>query len=291
MSLVSFPGLKTKTPSVQTLGVLLFGLSAIFSRVWADCVPQGAGELAVVERVYDGDTIKLKDGRHVRILGVNAPEVDHGKESSGQALGEESRMATEAFLKSNKQVRLFYDVQRVDRYERTLAHVYDAKGTSLAANLLRKGLGFHVAIPPNLSLNECLHGQETLARNKGLGIWSHRAWRAAPAASLTLKDTGFKRIAGRVVSVRKAQSIWLELDGPVVIKITPSDLKNFPATHWESWKGRQVEVRGWVTERSGSEESGKKGRSSSKKSFKSFKSFKSLIVQPRIAGGLELLAP
>jgi micrococcal nuclease len=284
MSLVNFPGLKTKTPSVQTLGVLLFGLYCFSASSFAaDCMPVGVGEMAVVERVYDGDTIKLKDGRHVRILGVNAPEIDHGKERTGQALGEESRGATETFLKANKNVRLFYDEQRVDRYERTLAHVYDAQGNSLAANLLRSGLGFHVAIPPNLSLNECLIGQEAIARKKGLGVWSHVGWQAKPASSLTLDDTGFQRIRGRVVSVRQAQSIWLELDGPLVIKITPTDLKNFSTSNWQSWRGKQVEVRGWVTERGGSEESEKKTKSAAKKSYKS------LIVQPRIAGNLDLL--
>jgi micrococcal nuclease len=285
MSLVKFLGLKPKTPSVQTLGVLLFGIQALCftSSAAADCMPEGVGELAVVDRVYDGDTIKLKDGRHIRILGVNAPEIDHGKEKTGQALGEESRIATEAFLKSSKQVRLFYDEQRVDRYERTLAHVYDTKGNSLAANLLRLGLGFHVAIPPNLGLNECLQGQEKIARKKGLGVWSNSEWQAKPAASLSLKDAGFQRITGRVISVRKAQSIWLELDGPLVIKITPTDLKNFPALNWLSWKGKRVEVRGWVTERAGSEESEKKGKTTSKKAYKS------LIVQPRITGNLDLL--
>ncbi len=174
-------------------------------------------------------------------------------------------------------------MQRVDRYERTLAHVYDLKGNSLSAYLLRKGLGFHVAIPPNLSLNECLHAQEAIARTKGLGVWRDSYWKAVPAAQLTLNDTGFKRISGRIVSVRKAQSVWLELDGPLVIKITPTDFKNFPVHNWQSWKGRQVEVRGWVTERGGGEETEKKRKSSVKKSYKS------LIVQPRIAGNLDLL--
>ena len=287
MSLENFIGLKQKTPRVQTLGVLLFGLKVLCysSVVDADCMPEGISETAVIERVYDGDTIKLTDGRHVRLLGVNTPEVDHGEKKSGQALGDEARMTTEAFLKANKQVRLFYDTERVDRYQRTLAHVYDDKGNSLSAHLLRKGLGFHVAIPPNLSLNECLHGQQAIARKKGLGVWGHRDWRAIPAAHLTLNDAGFKRIIGRVVSVRLAQSIWLELDGPLVVKITPNDKSNFPAHNWQSWKGRQVEVRGWVTARGGREESGKTGRSSAKKSYKS------LIVQPRIAGSLDLLGP
>ncbi len=287
MSLVKFLGLKLKTPSVKTLGVLLFGIQilCVATSAAADCMPAGVGEMAVVERVYDGDTIKLTDGRHVRILGVNTPEIDHGKERSGQALGEESRRATEIFFDINKQVRLFYDVQRVDRYERTLAHVYDFKGNSLSAYLLRKGLGFHVAIPPNLSLNECLHAQEVIARTKGLGVWRDSYWKAVPATHLTPKDTGFKRVSGRIVSVHQAQSVWLELDGPLVIKITPTDLKNFPAHNWQSWKGKQVEVRGWVTERGGGEEAEKKGKASAKKSYKS------LIIQPRVAGGLDLLSP
>lgn len=294
MSLDNNPGLKLKTPSVQTLGVLLFGLFNLWlsAPVWsADCVPLGLGETAKIDRVYDGDTVKLVDGRHVRILGVNAPEIDHGKEKAGQPLGEEARAATDAFFKQNKSVKLYYDTQRVDRYERTLAHVYDMKGNSLSAYLLRNGLGFHVAIPPNLALNECLHAEENIARNKHVGVWSHPDWQATPAAELTMLDTGFKRIKGRVVSVREAQSIWLELDGPLVIKITPSDKENFPREQWQSWKGKQIEVRGWVTERDDDSDKSKSRKKSSKNTSTSKvkKSFKSLIVQPRISENLELL--
>lgn len=286
MCLVSCLGLKPKTPRVKALGVLLFGVQAlcVVKAAAGDCVPAGLGELVLVERVYDGDTVKLKDGRQVRLLGVNTPEIEHGKERPGQALGEESRMATEAFLKTDKQIRLFYDVQRVDRYGRTLAHIYDAKNNSLAAYLLRKGLGFHVAIPPNLSLNDCLSGQEKLARKKALGVWRNADWQALPAAQLQLADTGFKRIRGRVVTVRQAQSVWLELDGPVAIKITPTDLNNFDVKDWSAWQGRQIEVRGWVTSLSARKEPSRKARSSVKASYKP------LLVQPRIAENLELLS-
>lgn len=284
MSPIKLAGPLAKTPSVQTLGVLLFGLLNIASSaVMAECIPAGEGELAVVERVYDGDTIKLADGRHVRILGVNAPEVDHGKEKTGQALGEQARRATEDFFKKDKQVRLYYDTERVDRYERTLAHAYNIKGASLAGELLRAGLGFHVAIPPNLSLAECLHNQQEIARSKGLGVWNNAAWKARPAAQLTENDTGFARITGRVVSVRQAQSIWLELDGPIAIKITPSDLPNFNVRSWRAWEGRQIEVRGWVTS------SGDDKRKSSSRKKVSQAYTKPLVVQPRISGNLELL--
>lgn len=297
MSLVSNPGHKTKTPSAKTFGVLLFGAFGLWSALTANagCAPTGAGELATVDRVYDGDTLRLTDGRHVRVLGVNAPEVDHGKKKNGQALGNESRAAAEAFFKNNKTVRLFYDVQRVDRYERTLAHIYDLKGNNLSSYLLRKGLAFHIAVPPNLSFVNCLHADENIARQQKLGVWQSADWQATPAAQLTMSDTGFKRVRGRVVSVRQEKSIWLELDGPLVIKISPSDKKNFSVQQWHSWKGKQIEVRGWVTARSNGtnkrsgdamsdEPEGKDGDVS-----KATKKYKSLVIQPRIGEALELL--
>ena len=240
--------------------------------------------MAVVDRVIDGDTVKLKDGRHLRVLGINTPEVDHGMDHSGQALGEESRKAAEAFFSSDKRVRLFYDVERLDPYKRTLAHVYDLQGNSLSAELLRKGLGFHVAIPPNLSLNDCLHAQEAIARKKSLGLWSHTEWRPIPASRLSIADTGFKRVSGRVVSVRKTQSVWLELDGPLVIKISAVDLKSFPSHDWSSWQGKRVEVRGWLKE---SEDEGNYGRKPKSRATKNAN--KLLTVRPRIANNLDLL--
>lgn len=284
VSLEFLPGQKSKTPSVQTLGVLLFVLSGFAVRLAvADCMPSGAGEVVTVERVYDGDTVKLADGRHVRLLGVNAPEVNHGGDHSEQALGKEARQAAEHFFQSSSSARLFYDHQLTDRYGRTLAHIYDLNGTSLAASLLRQGLAFHIAIPPNLSLNDCLAAQESIARKKGLGVWVHPSWQAKPAAALTLRDTGFQRITGRVISVVVKRSVWLELDGPVVIQITEKDQKNFATENWKALEGRSVEVRGWVVERS-SEQSANKPTVKSGSS-----SFKSLIVQPRISSSLAVM--
>ena len=41
----------------------------------AACELPGPGETARVARVIDGDTLALADGRHVRMLGINAPEL------------------------------------------------------------------------------------------------------------------------------------------------------------------------------------------------------------------------
>lgn len=245
---VNFLSPKPRTPSAKTFGVLLFGLASIVYALSsnADCLVAGELENAIVERVYDGDTLKLKDGRHVRVVGVNTPEVDHGKKKDGQPLGEESRAATEAFLAKDKAIKLGYDDERVDHYGRTLAHVYDAKGNSLAAHLLRMGLGFQISIPPNLGASDCLQTAEMEAKKKRTGVWRNDYWKAIPSSSLTVDDTGFKRIQGVVVNVRKAKSIWLELEGNLAIKITPSNLQRFSVEDWASWQGKRIEARGWI---------------------------------------------
>ena len=49
-----------------------------------------AGEWVTVKRVNDGDTVQLADGRLVRYLGVNAPEINHAR-NTAEPFGFEAR--------------------------------------------------------------------------------------------------------------------------------------------------------------------------------------------------------
>jgi micrococcal nuclease len=257
---------KLKTPNVRAFGVLLFGFNCfLFScSLRAEC-GSAIVETAQLQHVYDGDTIKLRDGRHVRVLGINTPEIDHGEEPVGQPLGKEATAAAVAFFKHNKTVRLSYDTVTVDHYGRSLANVYNAQGNSLAVHLLRLGLGFHVAVPPNISSAKCLRSVEAIAKQRGLGVWGNAYWKPQQASELTLRDTGFKRVQGKVVKVHQAKSVWLELDGPLSIHISPTD-GYFMAQDWQQWQGMQVEMRGWITKRR--ESKSQKGKTKSAYAFK-----------------------
>lgn len=269
-------GLLNRTPMVKAFGVLLLSGLAFGLPAFGDCVPSGQPDTGVVEKVFDGDTVKLADGRHVRILGVNAPEIDHGKKKDGQPLGEEAKALTESLIPPKTKVMLYFDVERVDHYQRTLAHIYTADKISVAGELLRKGMGFHAAVPPNLSLNSCLADQEKIARQKNLGVW--KAWVPKSPSSLKAGEGGFMRIRGKVIKVRDEQSVWLDLDGGLSVKITPTDQRNFPKTAWTQWQGKMIEVRGWVTP---NKSQGKKAKSSSLDV--------DFVLQPRIPQNLELL--
>lgn len=69
-----------------------------------------------VKTVIDGDTIKLKDGKVVRLLGINAPEVD-------EECYQESREELKSLLKGNI-IRLESDSTEIDTYGRLLRYVF-----------------------------------------------------------------------------------------------------------------------------------------------------------------------
>lgn len=245
-----------KTPRAQTPGVffrllkpaliLSFGLCS--AAVWAACPATRIDEVVKIKQVSDGDTVRLADGRRVRIIGINAPEIE-GQHRRAESQAVAATRAATAFFTDGR-IRLEFDEQRTDRYGRLLAHAYNSKGQSLAVHLLDRGLAFHIGVPPNLAHADCLARQEQLGREQLKGVWRDPFWAAQSAASLTLRDTGFKRVTGRVVNISGRKDIWIELDGALVLKIAAADKRYFEADSWQQWQGKQVEVAGWITNRS-----------------------------------------
>src|SRR3989304_3808831 len=59
---------------IVSIGAVLMALPADA----ASCAPDRIDEYAKVKQVFDGDTIQLTDGRKLRLVGINSPEL--GKE-------------------------------------------------------------------------------------------------------------------------------------------------------------------------------------------------------------------
>jgi micrococcal nuclease len=127
---------------------------------------------ATVVHVVDGDTIvaALRDGRTetVRILGADTPEtVDPRKPV--QCFGPEASAYSKAHL-SGRSVRLEFDVERRDRYDRLLAYVL-VDGDRYEDDLLRRGLARLLVIPPNGSHARTMLAEELAARQARRGLW------------------------------------------------------------------------------------------------------------------------
>lgn len=138
--------------------------------------PAGTGppvelEEATVTRVVDGDTIHvLLEGRDttIRIIGIDTPEKD-GPFTDEECFGREASDYTTRAL-DGASVGLEFDVERTDRYDRTLAYVWI--GDELFdERIVRDGVAVLLTIPPNVRYVDRLTAAETAARNDGVGLW------------------------------------------------------------------------------------------------------------------------
>lgn len=243
-----------KTSRVKALGVFLCLLSG--GALGCPAPESLERETARLAHVHDGDSLRLRDGRRIRLIGLNAPEVAWDG-APAEPLAYEARDLLRSLVSGGDSIELVYDGDRKDHYGRTLAHVYTEEGISLEALLLRRGLAFHIAIPPNTTLADCLAAREQEARASAAGLWEAGVWPAKAVADMSDADTGYQRLRGRVTDVSEAGgSLWLELDGPLVLRVSQEDLEHFPpgfkARAQADWVGRELEVRGWVIDRSGS---------------------------------------
>jgi micrococcal nuclease len=124
-----------------------------------------------VQWVVDGDTIVLQDGRHVRYIGIDAPETEH-KHQRGEPMANWAR-STNRQLVEKRRLRLVLDHERTDRYGRTLAYVYRHDGLFVNAELIKKGCAHALYQWPNTRMSQELLAAQRDAMTTGVGIWRH----------------------------------------------------------------------------------------------------------------------
>ena len=144
-------------------------LSAALGGCRADALPREA----LVSRVVDGDTVQLADGRLIRYLGIDTPEVRRrvgaGWVHDPQPYAEEATQFNRRLVQG-KHVRLEYDIQTRDRFGRLLAYVYIGE-TLVNAELLRAGFAEPLIIAPNVKYEAEFRALAEHARRAGRGIW------------------------------------------------------------------------------------------------------------------------
>jgi micrococcal nuclease len=136
---------------------------------------KGAGLTGRVERIVDGDTVKVRlpDRRRaltVRYIGVDTPEsVKPGEPVqcyAKQASNFNERLVT------GRRVRLRIGRERTDRYGRTLAYVYLLDGGRFVnAELIRRGYARTIEFPPNTDFADRFDRLERRAREQRRGLW------------------------------------------------------------------------------------------------------------------------
>lgn len=200
----------------------------------------------------DGRTFKLKDGREVRLAGVEVPS------------GEGAKDALDKLLNGRLTVLRRLGAAANDRYGRLIAHVFILREGSeawlehemIAAGLARAGAG-----TGDPACGAALLAAERAAREAKLGLWAdpYYAIRQANDAAGLLGERGRFNIAeGKVLSVRESGgTIYVNFGRVWSRNLTVTILKRneraFAAAGLEPKKleGRRLRVRGWIEDRGG----------------------------------------
>lgn len=176
----------------------------------------------VVHEIIDGDTIELDNGQRVRYVGIDCPESKR-KTSSGwveayEPYSKESvRMNEELVL--GKKVRLEFDVQKKDKYNRLLAYCFvNIRGQDVLvqAQMLKEGLAYLYTAPPNIKYIDVLVKALNEAKQNRRGVWSKDLTVSSDEATQFLGQR--KLVEGQIKRVRKNDRvIRLMMDGFEVI--------------------------------------------------------------------------
>lgn len=198
----------------------------------------------IVQKVYDGDTLLLNDGRKIRLLGINTPEIEHSRQAAQTGGDVARKWLTEQLL--SRRVRLEFDQQKQDKYKRYLAHIFTGQEEHINLELVRLGLATTSIYPPNLKYVPELLAAEQSAEAKQLGIWQFSDYASKSGSELNNKNKrGWQRITGQVIQIKNtAKNSYLKMTGNFEVRIKKRYLQYFDIL--ELLKGQKIEVRGWV---------------------------------------------
>ena len=154
---------------MHVLHILLVSAAAVFQTPWFN-THATRSDAVLVRRVVDGDTIDVATIGRVRLLGIDAPEIGRGFDTSAP-FAREARTRLAAIV-LHRWIRLEQDGALLDTYNRRLAYVLTEDGVFVNAVLVREGLARVTARVPLSRLDE-LRRAESEAQAFRRGMWGN----------------------------------------------------------------------------------------------------------------------
>jgi len=127
-----------------------------------------------MRQVVDGDTFNCRDGRKVRLTGIDSPEREQ------RPYGEQAREALLELAPPGTSLRLEGDVAPTDRYGRVLAYVW-VDSMLINEALVQRGWAVLYTVPPNVKYAKRLERAQQEARAHGAGLWIDRGFDCLPS--------------------------------------------------------------------------------------------------------------
>lgn len=245
-------------PLATGLFILLSGLPARAAAAPDELPRLGEGRLGEgrVTAILSGDTLRLADGREVRLAGILAPRLARATAGGGTIpawpLASDARDAL-ARLVEGKTVRLLRAGATEDRYGRVLAQLTTHDGRWVQESLLRDGWALFDPHADTPGGQDALRQAEADARAAGRGLWADPYYAVRDPDTVAQAIGRFAVVRGRVISASSGpERVYINFGRDwrqdFTVEIDHHDLAAFRRRHIDpvALKGRMVEVRGWV---------------------------------------------
>ena len=207
-------------------------------------------EKGIVTRVFDGDTIEVRlangETQKVRLIGINSPEMDDERETVLFFAHMAKRFAFYHLYEKN--VRLIFDWERMDKYGRTLAYVFMEEGTLFNELIIKEGFAHSFTkYPYREDMKARFRKVEKEARRLNKGLWRKKSWPVIDAveARSRLGSIATVEFVCREIA-EQGRYLYLRSDGDFEVFVpAPPPV---PAPELRSLVGRAVAVTGYIEE-------------------------------------------
>ncbi len=243
------------------LALLLAGVASAVEGDKPPPLPTGLRDLDAghVDIAIDGQTLRLSDGRVVRLAGIMAPRPPLGWQA-----GKRWRRSAEAAdaldaLVADRGILLFGRGKALgaDRHDRLLAQVTRDDGLWLQGALLTAGLVRVHTAAGDAEIAAALYAAEETARIAGRGIWADPYYEVRCAGEMDNATDAVRVVQGRILAVADINgALYLNFGADwrldFTIRVERRDRRRLG---WRekplmlegvALEGALVEVRGWV---------------------------------------------
>ncbi len=174
--------------------------------ILAGCSEADYSHIKVTEAI-DGDTVLLENGRTVRYIGLDTPEIrmrsgDEWIESpAGFALPakEFNRRLVEG-----KYVRVEFDLETRDIYGRLLGYVF-CDDTFVNEQLLKQGYAVLYTYPPNIKYVDTFLAAQREARRNARGLWG--AYEVIGVGEAARWIGHIRTVRGKVIKTHQSEKV------------------------------------------------------------------------------------
>ncbi len=212
------------------------------------------GETSEVAAVSDGDTITLKSGTVVRLIGLQAPKLPLRRAGfKAWPMAEQARETLEALV-LDETVTLYFGGTREDRYGRVLAQLKRDDDLWVQGEMIRLGMARVYSFRDNRACVRHLLALENEARAAGRGIWSDDWYRVRGVRDTFRELDSYQIVEARIqdTSITHGRvflnygSSWRD---DFTVTVAPRDVSLFEDAGIDllNLAGVPVRVRGWLT--------------------------------------------